>query len=151
MGRNGFILIVTILSLSITLSALAATKESDKTAKPLPFCSIIHQKEVQDKIVGQDTGKNIRSPLQLKTVLDTFYYKAQEMIKARVSKKTNKGGTVVFKLIIEPRGDISSVCVGYNDVNDNELVKKLAETIKTLKFSYGDYRAQYVRYPLPFK
>lgn len=148
-----FILCVFVVVYLVTpLSLLAGNNNSGESATESEFtCQKSQQDLVVQRFMNADKRKELRSVRQLRPVLDPVYAKVQSIFKQHNADGSQNGKYVLFEMGIEPNGEVSSICVLVDKINDNGLTSDLAKLLKTTKFPSGDFRFQLLRYPASAK
>jgi len=137
-----------VISLVAPITLLAGTTASGKDVTQSDLaCEKSKQELVMKRFMDDDKSKELRNVRQLKTDLDPLYAKVQSIFKQYKGNRDISGKLVLFEVAIEPTGEISSLCVLVDKINDKALTNDLANLFKTVKFSSGDYRFQVIRYP----
>ena len=151
MLRIGLYIIV-VISIIAPLTLSADNSKSGENASKSEFaCQKSQQDLVVKRFMNADKTKELRTVRQLRPTLDTVYAKVQDIFKQHKGDKSQHGEYVMFEMGIEPNGEISSICVIVDKVNDSKLISDLANLLKTTKFASGDFRFQLLRYPASVK
>lgn len=139
---------VGVLCLVAPITLLAGTTVSGKdVTKSELACQKSKQELVMKRFMNGDKSKELRDVRQLKTVLGPVYAEVQSIFKQHTGDRDLSGKYVLFEVAIEPKGEVSSLCVLIDKINDNALTNDLANLLKSVKFSSGDFRFQVIRYP----
>lgn len=134
------------------LTLLAGNNNSTENPTKSEFaCKKSQEELVVKRFMNADKSKELRTVRQLRPILDPLYAKVQSIFNKHKVDKSQSGNYVLFEMGIEANGDISSICVLLDKVNNNALTSDLMNLLKTTKFTSGDFRFQLLRYPASAK
>jgi len=149
---KNYLYIIVVATFVIPLTLFADNNNSAESASTSEFaCQKSQQDLVVKRFMNADKKKELRTVRQLRPTLDSVFAKVQAIFKQHKGDKSQNGEYVMFEMGIEPNGEISSICVLVDKVNNNMLISDLANLLNTTKFVPGDFRFQLLRYPAAAK
>jgi len=93
---------------------------------------------------------SLRSEEEIQLIFQRYSGAIEQLfLRARRENPALKG-KVIFEVTIEPSGAVSACDVLLSDMNAEDFLEKIAETIKTINFGANDMPAKTIHYPVEF-